>query len=185
MSWDGFLSDVAGLTGIPGAAQSYVRGVVITQGVRAGASANSIIRSLSSSGIGVRRDQALQMVKAEQSRQAAGATSTQLDLSQPTSEVLAAEPPAGWTGQYIHQVAFTYRTRDAEGNYMLNTRTMAIKTPNVLTGIEAINATQDILNQAAELPDDGTYPDVGSILGMALSGVWYDIQGRNVRHGGG
>ena len=181
MTWEGLLSDIAGLTGIPGAAQSYVRGVVITQAVRAGASANSIIRSLSSAGIGVRRQQALQLISAEQSRQAAGATSTQLDLTQPTDVLLAAEPPPGFTGQYIHQVSYTWRTRDAEGNYLLHTRTMAIKSPTILTGLDAMNATQDILSQSDLGPGDNTWVDPNSIIGMSLSGVWYDTQNRNIR----
>ena len=148
MSFGDLLSDLALSGGVPDAGASYTRGVLITQGVRAGESANTIISGMSSLGIGIQRTQALNLIRAEIERQAAGATANQLDLNTPVSELLGAAPPAGFTGQYVHQVAVTYRTRDEEGNYMLGTRTMGIKSQSILTAGEAASAALDIIAQS-------------------------------------
>ena len=168
MTWDSLLSDLSGVISAHAAAASYIRGVVIGQAVRAGASANSILNSLTGAGLGIRRTQGL------------GATSAQITLAQPIDESVLGGAPAGWNGQIIHQVSVVYRTRDEEGNYLLHTRTLGIKSSTVLTPEEAIVAAQSILTQTAE-PGASTYiVDPGSVLSMSLSGAWYDTQGRTV-----
>lgn len=180
MTWDSLLSDLSGVISAHAAAASYIRGVVIGQAVRAGASANSILNSLTGAGLGIRRTQGLALVREEVARQALGATSAQINLAQPIDESVLGGAPAGWNGQIIHQVSVVYRTRDEEGNYLLHTRTLGIKSSTVLTPEEAIVAAQSILTQTAE-PGASTYiVDPGSVLSMSLSGAWYDTQGRNV-----
>lgn len=180
MSFGDLLSDLAASGGIPAPAAAYTRGVLITQGVRAGESANSIISGMSSLGIGVQRQQALGLIRAETERQAAGATSAQLDLNAPVSEILSGTPPVGFTGQYVHEVAVTWRERDVEGNYMLNERTFAVKSGTVLTSGEAQSAVLDIISQGASMNPDRYPIDPDSILSTSLSGAWYDTQGRNL-----
>jgi len=185
MSWQSLLTDAFGGGAIPDAAQSYVRGVVISEGVRAGASANAILLHLVGHGIGVRRTQGLAIVRQEQARQAAGATANALDLSQPVSSILAANAPGGFTGNYVHQVAITYRTRDEEGNYMLNTVTRAISSPTVLSPEEAVSAATEMIT-TNPAPTEGT-PEVlpESIMMASLSGAWYQVHTRFTTSSGG
>jgi len=180
VSFGDLLSDLALSGGVPDAGASYTRGVLITQGVRAGESANTIINGMSSLGIGIQRTQALNLIRAETERQAAGATANQLDLSAPVDQILAGTPPADWTGQYVHQVVVTWRERDEEGNYVIHDRTFGIKSATVLTSGEAQQAALDIIAQGASF-DPEHYPiDPDSILATSLSGAWYDTQGRSL-----
>jgi len=178
MSWQSLIADAFGGGAVPDAAQSYVRGAVISEGVRAGASANSILLHLIGQGIGVRRTQGLAIIRQEQARQAAGSTANALDLSQPVSSILAADTPGGFTGNYVHQVAITYRTRDEEGNYMLNTVTRAIASPTILSPEEAVSAATEMITSNPS-PTEGT-PEVmpESIMMASLSGAWYQVHSR-------
>ena len=180
MSWLETLGDLSSLGGISGAAHSYLRGQIITQAVRAGASANSILRGLSGYGLGVRRNQGLALVRGEQARQLAGRTSNALDLTQPIDQLLGTAPPANWTGQFVHQVTVTYRTRTPEGGYELHTRTMGIKSSQLLTPEEATQGALDIMADNALDAEEGDYPLPSDILSVSLSGAWYDTQGRNI-----
>lgn len=180
MSFGDLLSELAGSrTGSEGAA-AYTRGVVITQGVRAGESANSILSGLSSLGIGLNRQLGLRTVAAEHNRQQAGATANQLDLSSPISELLGAEPPEGFTGQYVHQLAITYRSRDEEGHYMLNSITRALKSSTIMSPLEASSAVLDIMAQAPPVTEDTPEITAGDIVSVNLSGAWYDVQNRSI-----
>lgn len=185
MTWEETLNELAGLTGIPYQARSYVRGVIITQAVRAGASANRILSTLANYGMGIRRDQGLQLVAEERDRQAAGATAVQLDLNTPVSELLGATPPPNWTGQYVHQIAYTYRETDEDGKYLLHTRTFDIKSATVLTPSDAIAAANDIISQSPQ-DEEGSFTfNPSDVVSTALSGAWYDVQGRSLPSLGG
>lgn len=185
MSWLNTVTEISRLGGITGAAASYLRGVIIQAAVGEGASANSILSALSANGLGIRRDQGLQLVSAEQSRQAAGATASRLNLNSPSSELLGTAPPANWTGQYIHQVTATYRTRDEEGNYILHTRTLGLKSATALTPADAMAAAQDIMTSSIPAEEEGNYPLPSDVMSMSLTGVWYDVQNRNLPTVGG
>jgi len=178
MSWQSLIADAFGGGAVPTASESYVRGQVISQGIRAGASANSILLHLINHNIGVRRTQGLAIIRQEQARQAAGATANALDLSQPVSSILAADTPAGFTGNYIHQVSIVYRTRDEEGNYMLNSIYRAVSSPTILTPEEATQAGINIVTSNPS-PTRGT-PEVKpeSIMMAGLSGAWYQVHTR-------
>jgi hypothetical protein len=181
MSWSGFFADY-GLDASDPGVSSYVRGAIIQDLVGEGASANSIIGVLQGEGISVRRQTALQMIKAEQERQQAGGTSAQLGIDYSTGELLPGEPPANWTGQYVHQVTATYRTMGENGAYELHIATKGIKSSIALTPLQATNAAMDIFETP---PEEGVprSPNViagQDVLSYQLTGVWYDTQGRNL-----
>ena len=180
MSWLDLLGSVAGLGGIAGEARSYLRGQVITQAVRAGASANSILRALSANGMGLRRQQGLDLVLQEKTRQLASSTVNQVPFGV-TADTALSGAPHNWTGNYVHQVQATYRTKDEEGNYLVHTRTIGLKGTTPLTPEEAVAAAMDIMatSQIGEAAE-GRYPMAGSVLSVSLTGIWYDTQGRNL-----
>lgn len=180
MSWLDTITEISRLGGITGAATSYIRGVIISTAVGQGASANSILSALSANGLGIRREQGLQLVSAEKQRQAAGQTASRLGLNTPSSQLLDTVPPENWTGQYIHQVTATYRTRDEEGNYILHTRTLGLKSATALTPADAVAAAQQIMSSEVPAEEEGNYPLPSDVLSMELSGVWYDVQNRNL-----
>jgi len=180
VSWLDLLGSVAGLGGIAGEARSYLRGQVISQAVSAGASANSILRALSANGLGVRRNQGLDLVAQEKSRQLASAGAGQVPFGATADQALAGAPH-NWTGNYVHQVTTTYRTKDEEGNYLLHTRTIGLKGTTALTPEQAVQAAMDIMaTSAIGEAGEGRYPMAGAVLSASLSGVWYDTQGRNL-----
>ena len=175
----GSLQELIGLGGIPNAARSYVRGAAIDYLTRAGHSANSILSQLSAAGLGVRRQQGLQMISTVRQRQASQLTAGNIPLSSSLRGNIAGEVPANWTGQYFHQVTMTWRGKDEEGNYVLHERTIGFNSADVLTGQEAISAAFDRVNEAPPPGEESHYPMAASdILAMSLSGVWYDTQGR-------
>ena len=180
MSWLETLGDLASLGGISGAAHSYLRGQIITQAVRAGASANSILKALSGYGLGIRRTQGLAMVRGEQARQLAGATANQISATDSLGQLLGTTPPANWTGRYMHQVTVTYRTRTPEGDYQLHTRTLGIKSTELLSPETATQGALDIMNTGALTAEEGAYPLPSDILTSAMTGIWYDTQRRNL-----
>lgn len=180
MTWLDLLGQVAGLGGIESAARSYLRGQVITQAVRAGASANSILSALSANGLGIRRQQGLDLVANEADRQRSASPIGQVPYDATPESVIGAAPE-NWTGNYVHQVTATYRERDEEGNYTIYTRTMGIKGANLLTPEEAGMAALDIMStQAPGEASEGNYPTAGQVLTVGLTGTWYDTQGRNL-----
>ena len=177
----GSLQELIGLGGIPNAARSYVRGAAIDYLTRAGASANSILSQLSAAGLGIRRNQGLAMIKNVRQQQASAAVAPQLALTSSTGQLLGTAPPANWTnGKFVHQVTMTYRTRDAEGNYVLHQRTIGLKSSQVLTGEQAINGALGVISQGAG-GEESRYPmAVADVLATNLTGVWYDTQSRNL-----
>ncbi len=174
MSWLDLLGSVAGLGGVAGEARSYLRGQVITQAVRAGASANSILRALSANGMGVRRGQGLDLVAQEHSRQLASSTANQIPFGS-TAEQALGGAPVNWTGKYVHQVTVTYRSTDTEGNYLLHTRTIGLPGPVLLTPEEAVQAAMGIMaTEPVGEAEEARYPLAKNVLTASLSGIWYD-----------
>ena len=174
----GSLQELIGLGGIPNAARSYVRGAAIDYLTRAGHSANSILSQLSAAGLGVRRQQGLQMISTVRTRQLAGEQAPELPLGGTGTGLLGTPPPANWTGRYVHQVTMTFRTRDEEGNYVLHERTIGLQSGTLLTGEEAINGALGVISQGT-VGEESRYPmAVSDVLAINLSNVWYDTQGR-------
>lgn len=176
MSW----VEAFGLAGVdvssPGVAD-YSRGAIIQYGVGQGWSQNRIEAELRSAGVGLTAMQQRNMIQAEQARQGASATSAQLPVDYSTGELLGAEPPANWTGQYVHQVTMTYREGAGPGIYELHTRTMGIKSSVPLSPWQASDASLGLLEQNPESPN---LPQQAQVLATQLTGVWYDTLGRDV-----
>lgn len=181
MSWLETLAEIAEPGSAPDGAQAYLRGQVIQQAVSQGASGAAALGYLRRAGLGIRTQQFYEAWRAETERQAGAATANQVDWHQPASDALAAAAPAAWTGQYVHQVTLTSRELAPEGNYLLHTRTMAIKSRNVLTPQDAVSAAMQIATMPVSEGGTDIIPDVSSLLGSSLSGVWYDTQGRSLR----
>jgi hypothetical protein len=124
--------------------------------------------------VGIRRSQGLDIVRAEQERQGAALTSAQLGVDYSTGAILQGQPPADWTGQYVHQVTVTYRTHDTEGNYELHTRTLGVKSTEALSPMAAVNSALDIMEEEPEAGKTPRLPTTAGVLTAQLSGVWYD-----------
>lgn len=180
MSWLDTLTELTGSGGGAGPGASYIRGQVITQAVREGASGNQILDALGNAGLGIRRDQGQALISAERARQMAGRTSLQIDPSLTPVDLLSATAPDRWTGQFVHQVAVIYRTKDEEGNYILHTRTLGIKSRTLLSPADAFAAATQIMTSSIPSEEEGEYPLPSDILSGSLSGVWYDTQNRNL-----
>lgn len=160
----------------PGAA-TMARGLIIANRVGLGWSNNAIQRELSSNGLGISVGQLDPMVRAERARQAAGPTANQLGVDYSTGELLPGVAPDNWTGQYVHQVTTTYRTKDTDGNFQLHTKTMWVKANDPLTPNEAAGDVLDILTAEPEEGEEPTGPELSQVLTTTLTGVWYDTRG--------
>jgi hypothetical protein len=157
----------------PGAI-AYGRGAVIAGGVRAGQSANSILRGLQTLGIGINRAVGLDAIRAVAGQIAASQTAQALQLDMSSGELLTGNPPANWTGQYVHQVTGTFRTRTTGGGYELSSRTLGIKSSSALSPGEAASAAMDILETPIGEEDVDSYGAEGDLVGLSLTGAWYD-----------
>lgn len=155
-------------------AVAYARGAIIGAGARAGASTYAVAKALRENGIGFRYINIRDTLAAAVAELAAGQSATALQVDSTTGEILPGTPPADWTGQYVHQVTATFRTRDDEGNYQLHQRTLGIKGSTVLTPYEAAQAALGILETPEDDDTEGGYGAAGDLLSMQLTGVWYD-----------
>lgn len=176
MDWLALITGFPPSNQVSAGVRAYLRGVVVTQAVTAGASANQIIAALQGTGYGVRRQTMLSVIGQAKARAAASQTSYQLPFGQPASELLKEPAPAGWTGRYVHQVTATYRTTDEEGNYLLHTRTLGIISNHLLTPEQATAAALDIMTQSLPSDEEERYPLSGDILSLELSGTWYQVR---------
>lgn len=164
----------------PGVAD-YSRGAIISYGVGQGWSANRILAETTAAGVGIRRSQGLELVKAEQGRQGQAPSAAALGVDYTTGSILPGAPPENWTGQYVHQVTVTYRVTNEEGAYELHTRTLGVKSGVPLTPMAASNAALDIMEEEPEAGATPRLPMTTGVLTTQLTGVWYDTLGRNVR----
>ena len=172
MSWLEALTDYGADVGNPGVA-AYTRGAIIQYRVGQGWSAGSIMRELRVNGLGIRNEQGLSLIRAEQARQSVGLTGAQIGVDYTTGELLPGAPPDNWTGQYVHQVTVTSRERLPDGSYVLHARTMGIVAGQPLS---PLGATQSALEQMTQAPTEGeepTGPQLSDILTTELTGVWY------------
>jgi hypothetical protein len=173
MSDLGDLGDIIGTLGVEGA-ESYTRGALIGYGVRAGLTQTATMDLLRQANVGFRTQQFGQIYNDYRYQIAAGATAAALDFDSNTGELLPGSPPANWTGQYVHQVTATFRTRNQEGEYELAQRTLGIKASDTLTPYEAIQEAMGVIETAPLLGDEDRYPRAQDLLTMTLTGAWYD-----------
>lgn len=175
MSWTGDFSALQDVLGAPGT-DVYARGVIMQSGAAAGASGASVLGALRTAGLGIRTQDFYQVYGALRSQAAANQTASALSVDASTGEIMGGNPPANWTGQYVHQVTATFRTRDDQGNYELSQRTLGIKTSSVLTPYDAAQAAMGILSTPVEGDDEDRYGGAGDLLGLTLTGAWYDTR---------
>jgi hypothetical protein len=173
MSW----VEAFGLYGVdtstPGVAD-YARGAIIQYRVAQGASNNAIQRELSANRLGISVGQLDPMIRAERARQNAASSAAELGVDYNSGTILPGQPPANWTGQYVHQVTLTYRTRNANGDYELGWRTMGVKAGVALTPMAATGSVLDMMDETSDMPDTLKLPPTASVLTTQLTGVWYD-----------
>lgn len=173
MSWDEDWSWYAGTEQAPGA-DAYTTGAILASGAAAGASIGSVTRALRSAGLGFQSSQISAVYKGIAAQVAANATASALSVDASTGEIMGGTPPANWTGQYVHQVTATFRTRDDQGNYGLSQRTLGIKSASVLTPFEAAQDALGIISAPDEGNGGSSFVDSGDLLGLTLTGAWYD-----------
>jgi hypothetical protein len=173
MSFTDALFDLQGSFDSPGAI-AYGRGALISAGVRQGVSANGILRGLQSLGIGMNRQSGLDTIRAVAGQIAASQTAQALQFDASSGELLTGTPPENWTGQYVHQVTGTFRTRTTSGGYEVSSRTLGIKSSSALSPGEAASAAMDILETPIGEEDVDTYGAEGDLVSLSLTGAWYD-----------
>lgn len=157
----------------PGAA-TYARGAIIGAGARSGESGQSVLNVLRAFGLGFRTEDFYQTWNAVKAQLAANQTATALNVDTTTGEILPGTPPENWTGQYVHQVTATFRTRDDEGNYELRQRTLGIKSTIALSPFEAAQSALGIMETPSDDETEGGYGESGDLMTMQLTGAWYD-----------
>lgn len=175
MSWTEDWSWYDVTTSAPGA-DEFMTGSILRAGAAAGASTNSVIRALQSAGLGFRESQVSAVYSALRAQTEANATASSLSVDSSTGQLLAGNPPEGWTGQYVHQVTATFRTRDDQGNYILSQRTLGVKSTSVLTPFDAAQSALSVINTPVEGDDQDRYGGSGDLLGLTLTGAWYDTR---------
>lgn len=173
MSWAeglGGLSDALS-SGAPGAA-AYARGAIIYAGAQAGASGQSVISQLRSLGISIRRSDFYQTWNAIQDRIGSGTTSMSIPLGVASGAPLVGEPPAGWQGQFVHEVTATIRERTSDGGYALRTITRFVNNGDILSPVEASNQVITMLTTPS---DRGVayVAKASDLLATSLTGLWY------------
>jgi hypothetical protein len=155
---------------------AYARGAIIEAGVREGYSIGSVRQALSGFGISFAGAQVSSVYNVLSENIAAGQTAAALSVDAATGQVLSGSPPDGWTGQYVHQVSATFRTQGTTGEYELRTRTMGIKSSELLDPFDAMAAATQIIETPVDEDDEDTYGSSGDLLSLSLSGVWYDTR---------
>jgi len=158
----------------PGVA-AMARGAIITNRVGLGWSNNAIQRELSANGLGIGVGQLDPMVRAERARQAPGPAANQLGVDIQSGALLPGVAPAGWTGQYVHQVTVTYRTKDQAGNFALHTEARWVKAGNALSPAQAAQSALDTYTEGPSDDEEPTGPEMSQVLSASLSGVWYEV----------
>ena len=175
----GALSDFGDLSGLadtldnPGAL-AYARGQIISYGVSQGISANQTLSALRSIGAGFNRANFLETFRQVQAAYIPAQRAGSLALDESTGMLLPSTPPADWTGQYVHQVTVTWRTKDDFGNYEIHSHPYATKSNSVLTPAQAVEDVLGIISTPLEGDEDYRYPVPSDILVMALTGGFYD-----------
>lgn len=176
MSWLGDFGDLQGTLGAEGA-QSYARGAIIGAAARAGWSANQTLGALRSAGLGFRRADFLRAYGAVVSGIQASQTASSIPLEAIGTPGGLPEPPANWTGQYLHQVTVTFRQPGEGGQSVILTRTMGIKSAEVLSPFEAAQAALGIIETPVPEEEESGYPSASQVVSVQLTGLWHDTRG--------
>jgi hypothetical protein len=155
---------------------AYARGAIIEAGVREGYSIGSVRLALAGYGVSFSSAQVSGAYNAMAGIVAAGQTAQALPVDVNTGEIFAGEPPDDWTGSYVHQVTGVFRAQTESGGYELRTRTIGIKSTQLLTPFDAAQAAMSIIEAPIEGDDQGTYGGMGDLLSTSLTGAWYDTR---------
>jgi hypothetical protein len=155
---------------------AYARGAIIEAGVREGYSIGSVRQALAGYGVGFSSSQVSETYNALSGIISAGQTAAALPVDVTTGEIFAGPPPENWTGQYVYQVTATFRAQTESGGYELRTRTMGVKSTEVLSANDAVNAAMSLVNAPVEEEDEDTYGGMGNLLTMSMTGAWPDTR---------
>lgn len=155
---------------------AYARGAIIQAGVNEGYSIGSVRSALSGYGVSFSSGQVSSIYNNLAGIREAGQTASALPVDVSTGEIFAGEPPDDWTGSYVHQVTATFRSQLESGGYELRTRTIGIKSSELLTPFEASQAAMSLIDQPIDEEDQDTYGGIGNLLTTSLTGAWYDTR---------
>jgi hypothetical protein len=163
---------------------SYSRGAWLQGAANAGLSFNQAYSQMTGTPLGIRRESALGMWQDIQAVQATDIGVSRIGITGTAGELLGNEPPANWTGEYVHTVQATFRTKQSDGSYTQESRFYGLKGFDLLTPEEAADATMGVLETAPEGPDAGNYGQASDVVGMQLVGAYYNtnpgtLSGRN------
>lgn len=176
MSWLGDLSGLAGSLDAPGAAE-YARGAIISSAARAGWSANQTLAQLRSLDIGFRRADFLRTYAQTREAIAASQTGRAVPVGLLTPAEIPGHAPPDWTGQYVHQVTATFRSTGEQGETVLTTRTLGIKSSNLLNPFKAAQAALGLVEAPIEPEAESRYGGIGNLVSLSLTGTWYSTGG--------
>ena len=172
MSW---LGDLGGLdqSQWTEGGEVYARGAIIAGAARAGWSGAAALGQLRSMGRGSRRQDVYRAWNTVQDQWASNQTARALDVDASSGLAIAGQPPADWTGQYVHQVTATFRTPGEDGTYITEARTLGLKSNELLTPWGSAQGAMSILETPLEADAEGGYGTVGDLVSLQLTGVWY------------
>ena len=172
MSVFGDLSELAGTLDSAGAV-AYARGAIIQAGVLGGASANATLSALRDAGVGFNRANFLQTWREAQDQLGPAQRAGSLPLDASTGQIVPGEPPGDWTGQMVHQVTATWRTKETDGTWSIHSKPYGIIDTAWLTPAQAAQSALDMINTPMSSDEAERYPSGGDILSLTLTGGWY------------
>lgn len=172
MSIFGDLSDLAGTLESQGTV-AYTRGAIIQAGVLGGASANATLAALRDAGVGFNRANFLKTWAQAQEQVLPAQRAGSLAFDTTTGAILPGQPPPDWTGQVVHQVTATWRTKETDGSYTVRSKPYGVIAPGFLSPADAIDAAMDIISTPMSSDDAERYPSPSDILALSLTGAWY------------
>jgi len=152
---------------------AYSRGAWMQGAAAAGWSFSQTYASMVGTPLGVRRESALSVWQDIQAVQATDIGIGRVPVTGTAGELLGNEPPPNWTGQYVHTVEATYRTRNADGSYQVESRFYGLKGNDLLSPLEASDAAMGIIGTPVEPEEESNYPDASSVISLQLVGAYY------------
>jgi hypothetical protein len=96
-----------------------------------------------------------------------------LAIDASTGAILPGQPPPDWTGQVVHQVSVTWREKEPDGSWTVQTRPYATIAAGFLTPEQAAEDVLGIISQPQSPDEKKRYPTPSDILSMSLTGAWY------------
>jgi len=154
-------------------AAAYLRGYVIAPLIASGYSAAAGLRELRAAGLGFRTQDFYRAWNQVSAQVTAAQESPYLAYDVSAGTITGNNPPANWTGQYVHQVTATFRTREDDGSYLTRSRTLGVKADAALDPLNAAGVAMDILSSPVDAGDEDKYPAVGDLTGLQLTGVYF------------